>query len=265
MELITLLEKDITKENIKDIFEAIKKTEFLIPFYENHLIELYTDESKTYIPLYTDESQIKNPKHTRLDKVKIDVVISDIFKNEKYHAISINPDTHDFIMNRKMVNIYNSIINKGDSIMDFKVGLNIVAGKAASGKTSTIVNLVNLESETKKVLFISLETGLEALIERYNLNGRDSVILIDKKTSTEELDKELSNNKYDIVYIDYLMLLQTENNTYKEKINALVEIANKHNMIIVASDYIGAFESVDKYKSDLYQDVATIQVLDMIV
>mgnify|MGYP003303977134 CR=1 FL=1 len=149
--------------------------------------------------------------------------------------------------------------------MDFKVGLNIIGGKAASGKTSTMVNLVNLDSETKNVLFVSLETGFNMLIERYNLSGRDSITLIDQPTSVDDIEKEITNNKYDIVYIDYIMLLQTENNTIKEKITSLIELANKHNIVIVASDYIGAFESVDKYKSEMFKDVATIQVLDMIL
>ena len=80
--------------------------------------------------------------------------------------------------------------------MDFRIGLNIISGHPNSGATSTIVNLVNLESNTKKVLFLSLETGFNSLIEKYHLSGNDSITLIDKVTSINELDEELSNNKY---------------------------------------------------------------------
>lgn len=265
MELLSLLDNEITEQNINKLFKEINNAEFLLPFYNDHLLELYTEDNKNYIPLYTDESQIKNKEYTRLDKVRIDVVLRDIFNNEKYHAISINPDTHDFIINRKMADIYKCLINKGEDIMNFKVGLNIIGGPAASGKTSTIVNLVNLDSETKNVLFLSLEIGLNTLIERYSLNGRDSITVIDKVTSIEELDNEISNNKYDVVYIDYIMLLKTNPDKYETKINELVELAKKHNITIVATDYMSLSDIPNKYKNELYKDVATIQVLEMLI
>ena len=37
--------------------------------------------------------------------------------------------------------------------MDFNKGLNIICGPINSGKTSTMVNLVNLESENKNVSY----------------------------------------------------------------------------------------------------------------
>ena len=149
--------------------------------------------------------------------------------------------------------------------MDFRIGLNIISGHPNSGATSTIVNLVNLESNTKKVLFLSLETGFNSLIEKYHLSGNDSITLIDKVTSINELDEELSNNKYDVVYIDYLMLLKTENDLYEEKVKELIDLSNKHNITIVASDLLSENESTDKYKEETFKDVATIQSLDMIL
>lgn len=149
--------------------------------------------------------------------------------------------------------------------MDFRIGLNIISGHPNSGATSTIVNLVNLESNTKKVLFLSLETGFNSLIEKYHLSGNDSITLIDKVTSINELDEELTNNKYDVVYIDYLMLLKTENDLYEEKVKELIDLSNKHNITIVASDLLSENESTDKYKEETFKDVATIQSLDMIL
>lgn len=149
--------------------------------------------------------------------------------------------------------------------MDFRIGLNIISGHPNSGATSTIVNLVNLESNTKKVLFLSLETGFNSLIEKYHLSGNDSITLIDNVTSINELDEELTNNKYDVVYIDYLMLLKTENDLYEEKVKELIDLSNKHNITIVASDLLSENESNDKYKEETFKDVATIQSLDMIL
>lgn len=149
--------------------------------------------------------------------------------------------------------------------MDFRIGLNIISGHPNSGATSTIVNLVNLESNTKKVLFLSLETGFNSLIEKYHLSGNDSITLIDNVTSINELDEELTNNKYDVVYIDYLMLLKTENDLYEEKVKELIDLSNKHNITIVASDLLSENESTDKYKEETFKDVATIQSLDMIL
>ena len=149
--------------------------------------------------------------------------------------------------------------------MDFRIGLNIISGHPNSGATSTIVNLVNLESNTKKVLFLSLETGFNSLIEKYHLSGNDSITLIDKVTSINELDEELNNNKYDVVYIDYLMLLNTDNDLYEEKVKELIKLSTKHNITIVASDLLSENESTDKYKEETFKDVATIQSLDMIL
>lgn len=149
--------------------------------------------------------------------------------------------------------------------MDFNKGLNIICGPINSGKTSTMVNLVNLESETKNVLFISLEAGFNILIDRYKISGKDSITIIDHPTSINTLDEELTNNKYDIIYIDYIMLLQTEVDTYEEKIKALVELSKKHETPIVASDLLGINDSLDKYKTELFKDVETVQTLEMIL
>ena len=107
--ILTLL-LDEHEDDLDLILSVLKDEELLLGFNDNHLIELYTDEGKNYIPLFTDEKQIKNDfSYTRLDKVKLDVVIRDIFSNGKYYAISINPHTHDFIMNKDFINYYKKI------------------------------------------------------------------------------------------------------------------------------------------------------------
>ena len=54
--------------------------------------------------------------YTRLDKVKLEIVIKDIYSLGKYHAISINPFTNDFILNKKMIGIVKSINNIWEGI-----------------------------------------------------------------------------------------------------------------------------------------------------
>lgn len=94
------------QRNFKLIINLLNDVELLLPFNNNYVIVLTTDEGKSYIPLFTDKKQIKNIEYTRLDKVKLEVVINDIYKKSDYYAISINPSTHDFIMNEKVINIY---------------------------------------------------------------------------------------------------------------------------------------------------------------
>lgn len=99
------------QRKFKLIINLLNDVELLLPFNDNHIGVLYTDEDKIYIPLFTEEKHIKNIEYTRLDKVKLEVVIKDIYKKGNYHAISINPYTHDFIMNEKIIDIF-SILSK---------------------------------------------------------------------------------------------------------------------------------------------------------
>ena len=77
-----------------------------MPFNNNHIVVLVSEKDKIYIPLFTDEKQIKDIEYTRLDKVKLDVVIKDIYETSNYHAISINPYTNNYVMNKKLIEIF---------------------------------------------------------------------------------------------------------------------------------------------------------------
>jgi len=70
---------------------------------------LVSEEDKTYIPIFTDEKQIKDIKYTRLDKVKLDIVIKDIYKTSNYNAISINQYTNNYIMDKKLIEIFSML------------------------------------------------------------------------------------------------------------------------------------------------------------
>jgi len=101
-----LFSKDIIKSliNLADI-------DLLIAFNDNHLIELYTDEKKRYIPLFTSKDHLSGLNYTRIDNVKLKTVIKDIYSLGYYHAITINPFTTDFIMNEKLIKIF-SVLNE---------------------------------------------------------------------------------------------------------------------------------------------------------
>lgn len=103
--LTDLLNKQLYKKDIIYLLKILSEEDLLIPFNNNHLIELYTNDNKIYIPLFTNRKQTSGLGYTRLDKVKIETVINGIFSLGKYHAISINPFTHDFILNEKMISI----------------------------------------------------------------------------------------------------------------------------------------------------------------
>lgn len=93
----------------KDIIECLinfADIDLLIAFNDNHLIELYTDEKKRYIPLFTALDQLSGLNYTRIDSVKLKIVIKDIYSLGGYHAITINPFTDDFIMNEKLIKIF---------------------------------------------------------------------------------------------------------------------------------------------------------------
>ncbi len=107
--LTNLLDSNIHENNIKVFLQKLSEEELLIPFYNNHLIELYTNNNVYYIPLFTDEEQVIGIEYTRLDKVKLDVVIRDIYSSGKYYAININPFTHDFILNKKIISLLQNI------------------------------------------------------------------------------------------------------------------------------------------------------------
>ena len=109
--LTVLLDDELYKDDLKLFLEIALDEELLLPFNENHLIE-FDAGGKVYIPLFSDEKQLLDLKYTRLDKVKLETVIRDIYSLKKYHAISINPYTHDFIISEKMVDFIH-VIRKG--------------------------------------------------------------------------------------------------------------------------------------------------------
>jgi len=115
LKLLSLLNNNNFYKNekkFKVFIKLLKDVEFLLPFNNNnHIVVLVSEEDKIYIPLFTDEKEIKDIKYTRLDKVKLDIVIKDIYKISNYHAISINPFTDDFILNNKLIEIF-SVLNK---------------------------------------------------------------------------------------------------------------------------------------------------------
>lgn len=85
--------------------------DLLIAFSDNRLIELYTEENKRYIPSFTTVDQLSGLNYTRIDRVKFKIVIRDIYSLGGYHAITINPFTTDFIMNKKLIKLF-SILNE---------------------------------------------------------------------------------------------------------------------------------------------------------
>lgn len=109
LKLLSLLNNSNFYKNekkFKVFINLLNDVEFLLPFNSNHIVVLVSEENKTYIPLFTDEKEIKDIEYTRLDKVKLDIVIKDIYKTSNYHAISINPFTNNFILNNKLVEIF---------------------------------------------------------------------------------------------------------------------------------------------------------------
>lgn len=112
MELKEFLTNNLYKNDMAKLFELFQNTEFLLAFNNNSLVELETSDNLVYIPVFTSENELGNIKYTRIDKVKISVIIDDIFSLNKYHAITINPYSDDFIMNRKFIDIYNVITKK---------------------------------------------------------------------------------------------------------------------------------------------------------
>ncbi len=102
-----VLEKGFDSDNLRLLFSLLIDEELILAFNNNHLCELEIEKDKRYIPLFTDEKEIpKDFEHTRLDKVKLDVVIRDIYSLGYYHAISINPYNDDFIMNKEAIELF---------------------------------------------------------------------------------------------------------------------------------------------------------------
>lgn len=111
--LTDLFDKQVYKKDIIYLLKILSEEDLFIPFNNNHLIELYTSDNKIHIPLFTNIKQTGGLIYTRLDKVKLEIIIKNIFSLGKYHAISINPFTNDFILNKKLIYIIdNLIINK---------------------------------------------------------------------------------------------------------------------------------------------------------
>lgn len=98
------------KKHNRKLIVLICKEELLLPFNEDHLIELFTEDNLIYIPLFTDVAQTSGLKYTRLDNVKLKTVISDIYSSGKYYAITVNPFTDDIIFNSKTIDIIKQYI-----------------------------------------------------------------------------------------------------------------------------------------------------------
>lgn len=114
LKLLSLLNNNNFYKNekkFKMFISLLNDVEFLLPFNNKHIVVLISEEDKIYIPLFTDEKQINNIKYTQLDKVKLDVVIKDIYKTSNYHAISINPYTNNYVMSKKLIDIFR-VFNK---------------------------------------------------------------------------------------------------------------------------------------------------------
>lgn len=97
------------EKKFKIFMSLLNDVEFLLPFNGNHIVVLISEEDKIYIPLFTDEKQIKDIEYTRLDNVKLDVVIKDIYRTSNYYAISINPYTNDYVMSNKLIEIFSGL------------------------------------------------------------------------------------------------------------------------------------------------------------
>jgi len=109
LKLLSLLNNNNFYKNekkFKVFIKLLKDVEFLLPFNNNHIVVLVSEKDKIYIPLFTDEKEIKDIEYKRLDKVKLDVVIKDIYETSNYHAISINPYTDNYVMNKKLIEIF---------------------------------------------------------------------------------------------------------------------------------------------------------------
>lgn len=114
LKLLSLLNNSNFYKNekkFKVFMNLLNDVEFLLPFNDNYIVVLVSEEDKICIPLFTDEKEIKDIKCTRLDKVKLDVVIKDIYRTSNYYAISINPYTNNYVMSRKLIEIF-SVLNR---------------------------------------------------------------------------------------------------------------------------------------------------------
>lgn len=100
------LEERVFSKDIIECLINLADIDLLIVFNQNHLIELYTEENKRYIPVFTSQDQLSGLSYTRTDNVKLETVIKDIYSLGYYHAIAINPFTTDFIMNEKLIKIF---------------------------------------------------------------------------------------------------------------------------------------------------------------
>lgn len=100
-------------DEFESILYKIVDTEFFLPFHNNNLILKENDLNEIYIPLFTSYDELSEvPKCNRLDKVDIETIIRDIYDKGEYHAITINPDTDDFILVDRIIDILKKIINK---------------------------------------------------------------------------------------------------------------------------------------------------------
>ena len=72
------LEKRLFTKDIIVCLINLADIDLLITLNDNHLIELYMDENKRYIPVFTTQDQLSGLNYTRINKIKLETVIKDI-------------------------------------------------------------------------------------------------------------------------------------------------------------------------------------------
>ena len=142
--LTDLLDKQVYKKDIIYLLKILSEEDLFIPFNNNHLIELYTSDDKIYIPLFTSIKQTSGLIYTRLDKVKLEIVIKDIFSLGKYYAISINPFTNDFIKAAENLSVSRSLYSFAriavPSSPTYPVTMMSIPGRTADDGVSTFLS-----------------------------------------------------------------------------------------------------------------------------
>ena len=104
-----IIEMINNKEYTYTFFKKLLNYDLFFPFSGDHFLYVLTDEEHKYIALFTNENKIKNMEYTRVDKVKLKTIIEDIYDKGGYYAISINPYTEDFIINKKIIELLKKI------------------------------------------------------------------------------------------------------------------------------------------------------------
>ena len=112
--------------------------------------------------------------------------------------------------------------------------ISIIIGTPGSGKTTYSIKLANELQEyyCKEVFFITLESTLNTMVK----NSYDEKILfkvwslvnetllsIKRRIKTEYVDEAYHNRRIDVVFIDYIELINTENENCESGIKNMIE------------------------------------------